>query len=64
MRTNVVIDDALMADTLAATGLPTKRQAVEQGLRTLLRLARQREIRGFHGKLAWEGDLDAMRIDG
>jgi Arc/MetJ family transcription regulator len=64
MRTNIVIDDALMADTLKATGLKTKREAVELGLRTLLRLRRQQEIRGFRGKLAWEGDLDAMRSDG
>lgn len=64
MRTNIVIDDALMADTLKATGLKTKREAVELGLRTLLRLRAQEKIRDFRGKLAWEGDLDAMRSDG
>ncbi len=64
MRTNIVIDDALMAETLAATGLKTKREAVELGLQTLLRLRRQQDIRQLRGKLAWEGDLDALRIDG
>ena len=64
MRTNIVIDDALMADTLKATGLKSKREAVELGLRTLLRLRRQQEIRQFRGKLAWSGDLDEMRTDG
>jgi Arc/MetJ family transcription regulator len=64
MRTNIVIDDALMADTLKATGLKTKREVVDLGLRTLLRLRRQAEIRDFRGKLAWEGDLEAMRLDG
>lgn len=63
MRTNIVIDDKLMNDTLRATGLKTKREAVEFGLRTLLRLSRQEEIRRFRGKLNWQGDLDAMRID-
>ena len=63
MRTNIVIDDALMADALRATGLKTKREAVELGLRTLLRLRGQAEIRRFRGKLAWEGDLEAMRTD-
>jgi Arc/MetJ family transcription regulator len=63
MRTNIVIDDRLMRDTLRATGLKTKREAVEQGLRTLLRLSRQAEIRRFRGKLDWQGDLDAMRSD-
>jgi Arc/MetJ family transcription regulator len=63
MRTNIVIDDQLMEDTLRATGLQTKREAVEEGLRTLLRLKQQGEIRRFRGKLNWQGDLNAMRSD-
>lgn len=63
MRTNIVIDDKLMKDALRATGLKTKREAVELGLRTLLRLRQQDEIRGLRGKLNWQGDLDAMRTD-
>ena len=63
MRTNIVIDDKLMKDTLRATGLKTKREAVELGLRTLLRLRQQAQIRQLRGKLAWDGDLDAMRTD-
>ncbi len=64
MRTNIVIDDGLMAEAMRATGLTTKREAVELGLRTLLRLRKQEDIRHFRGKLAWSGDLDAMRTDG
>mgnify|MGYP001065749289 FL=1 len=63
MRTNIVIDDQLMKDTLRATGLRTKREAVELGLRTLLRLRQQEEIRRFRGRLPWQGDLDAMRTE-
>jgi Arc/MetJ family transcription regulator len=63
MRTNIVIDDKLMRDVLRATGLKTKREAVEEGLRTLLRLRRQAAIRQLRGKLDWHGDLDAMRSD-
>ena len=63
MRTNIVIDDELMQATLKATGLKTKREAVELGLRTLLRLRQQAEIRRFRGKLPWQGDLDALRYD-
>ena len=63
MRTNIVIDDKLMKETLRVTGLKTKREAVEMGLRTLLRLRRQEHIRRFRGKLNWQGDLDAMRTD-
>jgi Arc/MetJ family transcription regulator len=63
MRTNIVIDDELMRETLRATGLKTKREAVEQGLQTLLRLQKQTEIRRLRGKLEWKGDLHAMRSD-
>ena len=63
MRTNIVIDDKLMRDVLRATRLKSKREAVEEGLRLLLRVKRQGQIRDFRGKLAWKGDLDAMRTD-
>ena len=63
MRTNIVIDDELMRQTLRVTGLKTKREAVELGLRTLLRLQKQAEIRQLRGKIDWQGDLDAMRTD-
>jgi Arc/MetJ family transcription regulator len=63
MRTNIVIDDTLMKDVLKATGLKTKREAVELGLKTLLRLKKQERIKAFRGKLQWEGDLEAMRTD-
>ena len=63
MRTNIVIDDRLMRETLRATGLKTKREVVELGLRTLLRLRRQAGIRRLRGKLDWQGDLNKMRTD-
>lgn len=63
MRTNIVIDDKLMDQALRATGLKTKREAVELGLKTLVRLRQQEDIRRFRGKLAWSGDLEAMRTD-
>ncbi len=63
MRTNIVIDDQLMEEVLRLTQLKTKREVVDLGLRTLLRLCRQEEVRRFRGKLNWQGDLDAMRTD-
>ena len=63
MRTNISIDDTLMADVLAATGIKTKREAVEQGLKTLLLLKQQETIKAFKGKLKWEGNLEQMRTD-
>lgn len=63
MRTTIVIDDKLIRDTLRATGLKTEREAIELGLRTLLRLSEQAKIRPLRGKLRWQGDLNAMRTD-
>lgn len=63
MRTNIVIDDELMRQVMKLTGLRTKREAVELGLKALLKLKKQESIRGFRGKLDWEGDLDDMRTD-
>lgn len=63
MRTNIVMDDKLMSDALRATGLRTKREAVELGLRIVLRLSKQAEIRRLRRKIQWQGDLEAMRRD-
>lgn len=63
MRTNVVIDDDLMASALERSGLKTKKAAIEEGLRLLVELGRQSKIKEFRGKLTWSGDLDQMRTD-
>jgi Arc/MetJ family transcription regulator len=61
MRTNIDIDDTLIAEAIQLTGAKTKRAAVEEGLRLLVRLARQkRAVEDMRG-LGWEGDLDASR---
>ena len=61
MRTNIVIDDELMSAALKATGLRTKKEAVELGLKLLVRQNKQQAIRKLRGKLKWEGDLDEIR---
>ncbi|MEQ9010302.1 type II toxin-antitoxin system VapB family antitoxin [Algiphilus sp.] len=63
MRANFDIDDTLMSEALAVTGARTKKEAVELGLKTLVRLKKQERIKAFEGELRWEGDLDAMRTD-
>ena len=63
MRTNIVIDDELMQEALNASGLTTKKEAVEAGLKALIQLKKQGKIREYRGKLNWEGDLDDMRTD-
>jgi Arc/MetJ family transcription regulator len=63
MRTNIDIDDQLMADALRLTGITTKREVVELALRTLLRLHNQSKVRELRGKLDWQGDLEQMRAD-
>ena len=63
MRTNIVIDDRLIAEAIKATGARTKREAVELGLKALIQLKNQESIRGMRGKLKWRDDLDRMRLD-
>ncbi len=63
MRTNIEIDDTLMAQALKASGARTKREAVELGLKALVQLHRQADARRLRGKVKWQGDLDAMRLD-
>ena len=63
MRTNIVIDDRLMARAMRLSGVSTKREAVQQGLELLIRIKSQQKIRSLRGKLHWEGNLDDMRRD-
>ena len=63
MRTNVVVDDNLMTSALKASGLKTKKDAIEEGLKLLVLVRSQKAIRGFRGKLKWSGNLDEMRTD-
>lgn len=63
MRTNIDIDDDLLDEAMAASGLTTKRATVEEALRQLVLSHRRREaIRSLAG-IGWEGDLEEMRLD-
>ena len=61
MRTNIDIDDSLISEAMAATGLPTKKATVEEALRRLVRRNHQRQAIADMAGLGWEGDLGAMR---
>ncbi|MCK6450218.1 MAG: type II toxin-antitoxin system VapB family antitoxin [Alphaproteobacteria bacterium] len=61
MRTNIEIDDKLMAEAQKASGQPTKKQTVEQALRLMVKLRRQREVDAAFGKYRWRGDLARSR---
>jgi len=63
MRTNISIDDELIAEAMKLSGARTKREAVEDSLRLMVLLKRQERIRRARGKLKWVGDLDVMRRD-
>ena len=61
VRTNIDIDDALLDEARRATGLRTKKETVEEGLRLPVRLKEQEEILRLAGKVRWEGDLETSR---
>jgi Arc/MetJ family transcription regulator len=63
MRTNIIIDDALMAQALGISGFKTKKETVEEALKLLIKIKKQSQIRNYRGKLTWEGNLEDMRSD-
>jgi Arc/MetJ family transcription regulator len=63
MRTNVVLDDQLMSRALRSSGCRTKRSVIESGLRLLVQVNSQKRLRSLKGRIAWKGDLGAMRRD-
>ncbi len=62
MRTNIDIDDRLLAQAQAACGTSTKKATVEEALRTVIRLREQEDILGLAGKVHWDGDLEQSRL--
>lgn len=64
MRTNIELDDDLIAEAMEITGLPTKKATVEQALKELVRIHRQSHALDQLTGIGWEGDLDAMRNEG
>ena len=63
MRTNIVIDENLMKEAMALSRLKTKKAVVESGLKLLVQIKKQERLKSLRGKLKWDGDLDAMRLD-
>jgi Arc/MetJ family transcription regulator len=61
MRTNIEIDDALMAQAQKASGQATKKQTVEEALRLMIRLRGQKEVDAAFGKYRWRGNLARSR---
>jgi Arc/MetJ family transcription regulator len=61
MRTNIVLDDKLIERAQQLSGIKTKREVVQEALRTFIQLREQSEVRSLRGKLKWEGDLNDQR---
>jgi Arc/MetJ family transcription regulator len=61
VRTNIVMEEPLVREAQAITGIKTKTGVVHYALREIVRRAKQKEMLALRGKVAWEGDLDEMR---
>lgn len=61
MRTNIDIDDDLLADVMERSQAKTKKEAVEMALQAYRRMLAQRDLVELRGKVKWEGDLDEIR---
>jgi Arc/MetJ family transcription regulator len=63
MRTNIDIDDKLIAEAMQLSGLTTKKQVVDEALKQFIRHKKRLSVLDMFGKVQWEGDLEAMRLD-
>ena len=63
MRTNIVIDDAIMNEAMMLSKIKTKKAVVEAGLKLLVQIKKQEQIKSLRGKLKWDGDLEKMRLN-
>jgi Arc/MetJ family transcription regulator len=61
MRTNIEIDDELMAEALKLSGLRTKRAVVDAALRALVDRITRRQLKEAFGKHPWKGDFAELR---
>ena len=63
MRTNIVIDEDLIKEAMELSNIKTKKAVVEFGLKLLVQIKKQEQIKNLRGKLIWDGDLETMRLD-
>lgn len=61
MRTNIDLDEGLVARGLLLSGLRTKKELVNMALREFIRKNDQKKILELRGKIQWQGDLELMR---
>jgi Arc/MetJ family transcription regulator len=61
MRTNIEIDDDLIAEAQSLSHLKTKKKIVEEALKSYIALLKRQQMVQFFGKVEWEGDLNEMR---
>lgn len=61
MRTNIEIDDDLLALARQALGTETKRDTVDAALREVVARRRRLRVLDLVGKVRWEGDLEESR---
>lgn len=61
-RTNIVLDQTLIEEAKSLTGIKTSRGVVDEALRLLVQMRRQKQVRALRGKLHWEGDLEKSRL--
>ena len=62
-RTNIVLDEKLVGKGMRLTGIDTQKGLIDYALRELVRRKEQKKILRFKGRVAWDGDLDQLRVN-
>jgi Arc/MetJ family transcription regulator len=61
MRTNIDIDDNLIAKAIELSGLKTKKRAIEEALKEFVKINQRKRMDKLRGTFSWEGNLDEWR---
>ena len=64
MRTTLNIDDQALASAMEHSEGQTRAEVINQALRQFARTRRRKKLLKLRGKVAWEGDIDALRKRG
>lgn len=58
MRTNIVLDDQLVAEAARVTGITTKKDLVHEALRVLIATRRRKSLLDLEGKIQFASGYD------
>ncbi|MDR3049519.1 MAG: type II toxin-antitoxin system VapB family antitoxin [Elusimicrobiota bacterium] len=63
MKTNIDLDEQLMNEAMAISGISTKKSVIDMLLAEYVKKNNQKQILKYQGANIWDGNLDDMRAE-